>query len=519
MSLSPATTIPATPARKKRMDLYAFGANDEGQLGDGQVREKQLVPTRISRSYNPHFINGLELDEEIHGLDLCTIRSGAKHTILLTSTHDVYVTGDNCYRQLGYCKHQEEVWVTSDYRVRGFLPRYHNISLCAATWTSSAYTPNHGKSGIQEAPEPLIYIEGRGLVGELGRDNVTDTRFPTNFPTLSEPNSTMDKESSTLSERDTTNTEPMNLSGRNEITDTDPPTHSGHADTDAEPPMLSEHDNADRKLLSPSVWGPGRHQFYPVEPLEFRFQCEIKDIQAGHSHYVALLIDGTVWGWGSNAKSQLGVNLPSQVATPTQLTLPFEGVCAVVCGKEFTYLVGNPQSGQHTILGKDKWSIQSNKPPQVSSWSSIHATWHSIYILFDNGTLQAWGKENNFQLIPPDLPLIKQFSAGSDHVLALTRDGMVLAWGNAEHGNCGDVASMPVLGPGKYLTGTWYEITRIPGRIVSVHAGNATSFVVTEVESLIVGHGETPIIHNEHTKNKLGRPTKDVQGEIADLIF
>jgi protein ATS1 len=191
---------------------------------------------------------------------------------------------------------------------------------------------------------------------------------------------------------------------------------------------------------------------------------------------VAVLSNGDVYGWGSGRKGQLGE--PQEVIyTPRRITgLDFKVVKAV-CGREFTYLAGDPSEGKHVILGSDKWDVRSSAPASIRGWKDIGAGWGSILILLEDGKILAWGRDDHGQLPPSDLPLLSSIAVGSEHGLGLTRDSDVLAWGWGEHGNCGpnttqgDVkGKCNVIASSKYLP---------PGsKIYSIGAGCATSWML-----------------------------------------
>ncbi|KAJ4378149.1 alpha tubulin suppressor [Neocucurbitaria cava] len=205
----------------------------------------------------------------------------------------------------------------------------------------------------------------------------------------------------------------------------------------------------------------------------------IIDFTAGVWHYVVILEDGSIYGWGKARLGQLGNKLSGKVTAPTKIEdIPFKPAKAI-CGKDFTYIVGDPSTGEHILLGKDKFSIDSGKPRDVKGWKYIGATWHAIFVLFDDGKLVAWGKENMWDLLPPDLPPIEKIAVGSDHVLALTKDGELLSWGWGKHGNCGDLSEIKQDIRNDMISGFWNEIS-VPGDIEFIGAGFCTSFVVTK---------------------------------------
>ncbi|KAF2398496.1 RCC1/BLIP-II [Trichodelitschia bisporula] len=193
-------------------------------------------------------------------------------------------------------------------------------------------------------------------------------------------------------------------------------------------------------------------------------------IAAGMSHCVAVLSNGEVYGWGSGRKGQLGhpaVNCWS----PRKIEgISFRATRAV-CGRDFTYIVGEPVEGNHAVFGSDKWSLVSRCPPRVAGWKDIGAGWGAIYVLLESGELISWGRDNFHQLSPLNLPKITQFAAGSEHVIAATEDGRVIAWGWGEHGNCGmeDWDDM----------GDWNTLMS-GAKVKNVFAGCATSWITIE---------------------------------------
>jgi protein ATS1 len=221
-------------------------------------------------------------------------------------------------------------------------------------------------------------------------------------------------------------------------------------------------------------------------PVDFcgEFHYYVVDISAGQEHYVAVLSNGQVWGWGSARKGQLGDITPPALLEPTRISrkhIPFQAH-RVVCGDKFTYVVADQESGLHTILGGDKYGLKKNMPNRVRGWKDIGATWGAIFVLFENGRLIGWGKERNWTLIPPNLPPIDRMAVGSDFILAVTKDQRLISWGWASHGNCGPFANLkPPVPPSGYITDRWVEITDIPGEIVTLGAGCSTSFVLTKV--------------------------------------
>ena len=213
-------------------------------------------------------------------------------------------------------------------------------------------------------------------------------------------------------------------------------------------------------------------------PLEITLPGRVISFAAGTHHYVAVTDDGSVYGWGKTRHGQLG-DEPRPLLIPTKLpgTWPAQ---KVVCGHEFTYIVGAPDKGNQRIMGRDAFGIH-NLPTDIQGWKDICATWHAVFILFNDGRLIAWGKNDFWQLIPPNLPLIDQIVTGPEHVLALTRDGRLISWGWGGDGNCGDLSVMTPPPVNDRVTGRFNTITGIPGRIITFGAGPNTSFVLSHL--------------------------------------
>jgi protein ATS1 len=208
---------------------------------------------------------------------------------------------------------------------------------------------------------------------------------------------------------------------------------------------------------------------FPPEDLE------VVDVAASVSHVVVVLSNGDVYGWGSGRKGQLG-QPEGIVYTPRKISQLDFKVVRAVCGREFTYLLGEPTSGHYAVLGPDKLSVMSSAPKDVHQWKDVGASWGSIFVLKQDGTLLSWGRNDHGQLAPPGLPSLSHIAIGSEHSLGLTKDGDVLAWGWGEHGNCGpDTTDGDVKGRWNVIASSKYLPSE--NKISHIGAGCATSWV------------------------------------------
>ncbi|TKA32018.1 hypothetical protein B0A50_01264 [Salinomyces thailandicus] len=214
-------------------------------------------------------------------------------------------------------------------------------------------------------------------------------------------------------------------------------------------------------------------QYIPHFPPECR---RVVQITACMAHVIAVLDNGDVYGWGKGSKGQLG-DPTGDIWSPRKIQGITSPAVRAVCGKDFTCLIGDQETGKLTVLGmktRDRFGLLSGKPATVPNWKDIVASWGSVYIVLQNGALISFGRNDHGQL-GPELPDIKALAAGSEHCLAISTAGGVLAWGWGEHGNCGE----PTDANGD-VKARWNEMQLPNGQKPSaIAAGCATSFVVS----------------------------------------
>ncbi|KAF2263738.1 RCC1/BLIP-II [Lojkania enalia] len=286
--------------------------------------------------------------------------------------------------------------------------------------------------------------------------------------------------------------------------------------------MGSHGEHGRGKFISNSCYGkeatpyPKVDQFRPTPVVRMSFPGAVVDFAAGLWHFIAVLDNGEVWGWGKNRHHQLG-QFESTDERTVDVWIPMKlpgisfSVRRAVCGKDFTYLVGDPDKGEHMVLGDDPNGVDSDKPTDVKGWKDIGASWGTIFVLFNDGALRGWGKSNQWVPVPENLPPIDKIAVGSEHILALTSNGnRLISWGWGFHGNCGDLRKFPIEPPHGFISNTWIEITEIPGHrddIRMIAAGHSTSFVLTaEYESEVVGEldSQSDIDAEENVADAIG---------------
>jgi alpha-tubulin suppressor-like RCC1 family protein len=141
----------------------------------------------------------------------------------------------------------------------------------------------------------------------------------------------------------------------------------------------------------------------------------VKALAAGDRHSLALTTDGTVWAWGANGRGQLGIDSTDDKPKPVHVADP---------------------EGRGLL----------------SSVVAIAARGAQSLALRADGTVWAWGANDRGQLgdgtvedrhLPVSvqgLGFAKALAAGGGHGLALRADGTVWAWGAADRGQLGNTA-------------------------------------------------------------------------------
>jgi len=211
-------------------------------------------------------------------------------------------------------------------------------------------------------------------------------------------------------------------------------------------------------------------------------------VDDGKAFYIALMSDGTVWGWGNNQNGELGDGTLSNSLVPVQVKFPQQGnppdiiAIAAAAGSSFAldsagnvWAWGDNRRGQlglGTIGGTQTLPAlnQNLKNDSVGDpITAISAGPSYAVALFSNGTVMAWGSNTNGQLgcgscstSPNPTPgvvhltnlpaTVVQISAGGNsrtngHVLVRLANGAVWGWGSNVNGQLGATPGAPVTTP------------------------------------------------------------------------
>jgi alpha-tubulin suppressor-like RCC1 family protein len=196
----------------------------------------------------------------------------------------------------------------------------------------------------------------------------------------------------------------------------------------------------------------------------------------GRGYSLAVHADGSVWSWGGNWHKVLGTEENKHRPHPEQL-LSLPATTAVSGG--FHHAFALPRFGG----GLWTWPPLSQLPTLPQTVTQISAGGTHKLALGEGGSVWAWGDNSNGELgdgtyeyreVPTlvlGLPTISAISGGWGHSLALDREGSIWAWGRNDTGQLGDGSRVARNHPARVA---------LPVRIKSISAGSMYSLALDE---------------------------------------
>lgn len=191
-------------------------------------------------------------------------------------------------------------------------------------------------------------------------------------------------------------------------------------------------------------------------------------VSAGATHTLARAMDGSLWVWGGNAKSQLGNNAtadvqqPSKIGTLTWVSVAAGGAHSLAIRSDGTlWAWGDNSSGQLGIPTSNT-AVTATTPTQVgtaTNWSVIASGLAHSLALRTDGTLYGWGANSNGQVgngstvnvgTPTQIGNAITWvtvEAGLQHSVALQKDNTVWTWGRNTEGQLGNGTQTDVTAP------------------------------------------------------------------------
>lgn len=159
--------------------------------------------------------------------------------------------------------------------------------------------------------------------------------------------------------------------------------------------------------------GSATHAAYGVLELE-----DVSEMSVGDEHTLILLLDGTVWGFGSNNNGQLGTGdrTDTIVFTPVQVS-GLTNVVSISAGRRHS--LAATQDGSVWAWGDNNNAQLGDGTPELTGGFS----YTPVQVVDGAGGM---------------LTDIVQVTAGNAFSMALTSSGDVWSWGNGYSGNLGN---------------------------------------------------------------------------------
>jgi alpha-tubulin suppressor-like RCC1 family protein len=297
------------------------------------------------------------------------------------------------------------------------------------------------------------------------------------------------------------------------------------------------------------------HFYVNVEPVNdpphIRIWPGVRQIVCGYYHNIAIQHDWTVWAWGYNGTGQLGDgtdtphNLPIQVKGPNGVGW-LSDIIAVAAGNQHSVALSgdghvmtwggntNGQLGNATFESSytPVYVLNEFNEPFENVTSIASGTSH-VLLLTEQNELWAWGKNENGQLanntptsynrpirivgLPSNR--IVQIAAGDAHSMVLLDNGEIWSWGDNAFGQLGIGDDVSALIPTQVRQENGEPLTNI----ISIAAGAFHSLALSNDGYIwAFGHNENGQLGTGSSAN-LSIPAKvqhpDNGESLDEIVF
>jgi alpha-tubulin suppressor-like RCC1 family protein len=281
-----------------------------------------------------------------------------------------------------------------------------------------------------------------------------------------------------------------------------------------------------------------------------RSPFHVLQVACGWNHTVVLTANGEMWGWGSNARGQLGligmpnVNSPRSITVSTSLAHAEDTATTTTTVEARRPIIGVAAGGSHSLFlfgNGDIFGCGDNRYMQLGSvhvadsstksesvvmvvsprrvpWTSTHMPisvacgWQFSAARTHGGLVYTWGDNRRGQCAQQyvdsagavvSAPTRVQFgpeknnvcitsiSCGWSHMLAMERSGNVYSWGRSDMGQLGVTIKPPLTGSTGVFEVDFPQFRPPDARVVKIACGSEHSMAVTSGGDLFTwGWGE-----------------------------
>ncbi|MBC7462285.1 MAG: hypothetical protein H7287_13060, partial [Thermoleophilia bacterium] len=189
----------------------------------------------------------------------------------------------------------------------------------------------------------------------------------------------------------------------------------------------------------------------------------VRQISIGAQCTLALKADGTIWAWGQGGSGELGngastsSNVPVQVDFTSRAAGTLRLAKAIYTGTDFSMAImadgtvwgwGRNANRQLALAGADRATpVQADAALTGARSLSLGDAFGAA--ILPDGTIRTWGADGSGQLgngatignqntpQAPGVTKALQVVTGDDHMLALLADGTIMGWGSNLNGQLG----------------------------------------------------------------------------------
>ncbi len=484
-------------ALKENGEVWAWGANDEEQLGQPNSQKHSLAPIQITLPAKRKAIqvSGGErhslvlLDDHtvlsfggnregqlgregkspsvIDGLtNITAISAGGRHSLVLKKDGTVWAFGSNCFGQLGDGTRTQQ---TKAVQIQGINHPEANPVVAVAAGLESSYALTQ---------EGTVLAWGANSSGQLGDGSKTDSPSPVAVKNLSgiiaivagyhfagalkndgtvwswgvrspKQGERKDRDSASPPQQVVEITDAIRIAAGSE--------HIAIVRLDGS--MWTLGSNSKGQLAVEKAW-PGSMMTSPQASV---LKSDVEKVTAGIDSTYALKKDGTISAFGSFQCGQMGDGSFSH-ATPVQM-YEERGASKIACGASHSVVLRADGSvGWLGFYNTHNPSVEEQNPHDPSYQLKILSSLGNIIqvasgdqhtvALRSDGTVWAYGMGNKGQLgnskfessmMPVQVAEItgaKAVAAGGDSSLAIISDDSVVTWGSNNFGQLGDGTTM-----------------------------------------------------------------------------
>jgi alpha-tubulin suppressor-like RCC1 family protein len=452
-----------TLALKADGSLWAWGSNLSGQLGDGTLtNRKSPVPISTDRNWK-------------------TISAGGSSSFALKADGTLWAWGGNSSGQLG------DGTIASK-----------NTPVGIVTGTPGNFDKNWvaiaagGAHTLALQADGTLWAWGKNNKGQLGNGDAVDQNAPVQVGVDSDWTafSAGELHSLALKADGTLWAWGDNSWGQQGIGTTDGAAHDtpfqiGNNNDWTALDAGENHNLALKRSGSLWAWGDNSggqlgngtttDKNIPLQITTPAILTDVVSVAAGAAHSLAIRANGEIYAWGDNGTGQLGNNTTAGSFSPILVGTAILSWVNSEPGGEFTVtrradgtLWTWGENGDGQLGDNNNLFAPRTTPAKVGTadnWIAQASGWSHTLALRADGTLWAWGMNNNGQLgdgttnnsqAPVQVSAAndwKAVAAGDFHTLALKADGSLWAWGDNASGQLGDSTIVSKSAPVKIITG------------------------------------------------------------------